>query len=257
MNKFKKSVSAVAIALGISMFGYGCNLFDSKKQKVEFAEVYDKENKQYLAKEGGIDEIILNGEIDSNIKEFFKSKDVIDLYEKIDYYERELEIEPLDGVAYSISKLETDLVLLINTVDVLESRSRLLTGEPETSLDEMLSDIRGVAFSDESEITKLIIIYSSISEHVQAGENTPRAIPLTEILETSKKGDCNDIAPAYAAIFSAYGFESELVYGIFEKSEINEEGGHVWIRMNVDGHTFDLDPTWYPVFTPLEPRDYD
>jgi hypothetical protein len=51
-------------------------------------------------------------------------------------------------------------------------------------------------------------------------------------------------------------FEAELVVGWLMKNELPI--GHSWVRVNwlatTPSHSIDLDPTWYPSFTPLFPR---
>ena len=76
-----------------------------------------------------------------------------------------------------------------------------------------------------------------------------------------KYGDCSETSSAYFALLNYFNIKCYIKSGkVHKKSKNNkvlhiwkEDLLHAWICVEINKKEIDLDPTWYPIFAPLNP----
>jgi len=247
----KETIIALSLAFGM-MFNANCTLITQKPKKME---VYNQEKDELIQREKGLAENVLKVLKDSK-KPFLElysveDKDMLDFYERAEYDEQNTKFTPasqevtLLGNAMSMKRVCENLILF----------QKLKSGEEQNPKYDKIKEFLSLTDSvckNVKGIEKVVMLYTLLSDTFDKRERTKNiSRSLTELFE-HKGGDCNDLTPAYSSFFQYYGINCSQPIGNVESKEAS--GGHIWLRVKVDGLTFDLDPTWYLLFAPLEPR---
>lgn len=247
--------SLLSLGIGGSRANYSNNTPPEKgKEKItlvaeplKFPDVFDFKNQTFNQLEGGIDEKYLS-------KFLAGENAVILFYQKVDEQERNHKFIPLEEFEGSISVIES----LITSIDDFKLIKKVdqtkLSALPKEHIPFkiLLNKLNRIHLKKISRQEKVRLFYDAISAEVQSGEETPESVSLEKLVQ-GVKGDCNDLSPAFFSLLNYYGIETYLRYGkVIDKEG---EGLHEWISVKTDGIHFDLDPTWYGSFCPLEDRN--
>ncbi len=104
-------------------------------------------------------------------------------------------------------------------------------------------------------------IYNLVTTAVPKYGDIDTFFTFEEIL-TNGNGVCRDQALLLNTALQKAGIDSEIVAGntimrrdLLKESPRKPKVDHVWVRVNVEGLSFDLDPTWYKDYIKLPPRE--
>jgi hypothetical protein len=158
---------------------------------------------------------------------------------------------PLNDASFLESMMQT----VFTAKHDLEELSRIDTiknvnNYQEYALKNMMQDIHQIMSAANNPETKIIQIYDRCSKDIVSGELTKGSASIADLI-LSKDGDCNDLAPAYYAIYTYLGFDAYLRFGKHESSQ----EGHAWIGIRLEENYFDLDPTWNDLFVAIPDRN--
>ncbi|MFH0831445.1 MAG: hypothetical protein V1886_01085 [archaeon] len=262
--KFKRKLG-IGILASLLSLGVGCGTADySNKTSIQknkeetqivaehkqFPEIFDYKNQTFYKLSGGIDE----GYLGKFLTEEKMNNSTLSFYQKVDEQERELEFHCLQDFEGSISQIES-LITAINNLKLIREGDRAniyKLKEEYIPLKVLLDKLNRVYHKKLAQQTKLKELYEIISAEVKSGEATHESLPLEKLVQGAK-GDCNDLSPAFFSLLNYYGIKTYLRCGkVIDKGE---EGLHEWISVEIDNTLFDLDPTWYGSFCPLEDRN--
>jgi hypothetical protein len=123
-------------------------------------------------------------------------------------------------------------------------------------LKKLLRNLKKISKTKDSNLEKFIKQYNLVAKTIKAGKITDASEGLF-YLTTGNLGDCSDLTPAYYTLLKRYyDFDMKMVFSKVPSEKENPL--HTWLNVTIDGSNFDLDPTWYPFFVPLNPRlDYN
>lgn len=258
----KKTLCALILPLTIGLVG--CVKDDNKnsgakeeivyvenKPLIHTPEVFNKETNKFNQLEGGISEDCLNQYINSSST----GDNTIEYYQKVDEQERKLKFIKRGKYEGGLSNIETLLTAIENMKLISEIDKTNITQlkEEYVPLKKIIMELNKIDDKKISQLKKAEEMIEIISQSVESGKETRESVGI-EKLVNGELGDCNDLSPTYFAILNYYGIKAYM-----RSAAITEEnkkiGLHAWININVDDISFDLDPTWYEGFCPLEDRD--
>jgi len=263
----KKSLTLplALMIFGASILGYSAIAL---KPKPERMPIFSQENRSFIQRKGGIDEKVLSSGVYETCKKHASEEKLKKSLEEAEAIEQKTEFLSLEDYrnkedenrqkkdphnwtpsnAYGLSELMTEISLnenrtLLRGLDSKEEKEH----EPVKRL---ISKMDSLSQNTQNDMEKLVTIYNFLSEQLKP-KDRKGSLTILQLLKDGN-GNCNDLSPSYCAVLEHYGIKCELKMGVL-KYEGKEEG-HAWLRVNIDGHVFDLDPTWYKGFVPLEPR---
>lgn len=261
---FRKTLGA-GLVVSLISFGIGCsrnnhsNNTPPKKDKVEiavavepkkFQDVFDSKTQTFNQLDGGIDEKYLTKFLAGDSKDNHS----ILFYQKVDERERSHKFIPLEKFEGSISNIES-LITAIDNFKLIKKVDRAkLSALPKEHipLKVLLNKLNRINRKRISRQEKVRRLHDTISDSIESGEETSESVSLEKLVQ-GVKGDCNDLSPAFFSLLNYYGIKTYLRCGkVIEKGE---EGLHEWVGVEIDNVYFDLDPTWYGTFCPLEDRN--
>ncbi|MCX6750452.1 MAG: hypothetical protein NTZ83_03270 [Candidatus Pacearchaeota archaeon] len=234
-----KKVAILGIAAGMALSGisYFCGrnsiimplrnkeaIFKAQQIEVEPVAVYDSKLGLFTSHGGGINENFFNSSPDKEYRE----PDFIDYCQRVDNQEHRIKFRALEKYEGAISEILTFKTAIENMNLINETDSYNLLSE------------------------KIISLYIKPGKVTEEG-----ALPLKKLVEEGVLGDCNDVSASYYSLFNYYHIPCYLVSGGVRDNK--EEGLHIWLRTSakINGKEieFELDPTWYGDFVPLDIRN--
>lgn len=248
------------IPLSLGYFSHTSNASPSYYDKPRMS-VYDQRTKNFIQRKKGVADKVLNSIDNPYLKEYFTTQEAIRFYEEVEFNEQNLKFSPDP----EFNPCSTRSRSTIDTEKTKEKNMELIYGLKKGSIKDsydkikaLLSKTDEIVASTNDELETIAKIYDFLQENLAVKkEDTNKSLSLVEILE-KRKGDCNDLSPAFYSIIRIYGINIELVYGgvsIKRKDYDWFVGNHTWLRVKLkSGQTFDLDPRWHDRFVPLEPR---
>jgi hypothetical protein len=230
-------------------------VFKTQQIDIEPAAVYDSKTGVFTKHSGGINENFLNSSQD----ERYKEPDFIDYFQRVDNQEHRIKFRALEEYEGAISEILTFKTAIenINLIDE-EDSPHLSSGKENKSLEELLKKCdRIYRTTEEGSIERIEKMYEVISLYIKPGKVTEDALSLKELVEEGVLGDCNDVSSSYYSLFNYYHIPCFIVSGGVRDNK--EEGLHVWLRtyakINGKEIKFEIDPTWYGTFVPLDTRN--
>lgn len=244
----KRNGLVCSLALALSLLGIstlGNQHVQASEVKSKRMSIYDSLTQTFTQRKGGINDNLLNSKLGLFIKKkIIEDGELKDFFEWAEYIEQDKKFTSYyEGLGTAIFR--TQMLDALNSVCIEKVREGI-EKEKYRKLNNLLKKIDKASKNVSGELEKTAKIYKVLSEELPERLETNGLQSITKVLER-KGGDCNDLAPTYKVVFEHYGIDCKMVYGT-----VNE--GHVWLRINLGGYTFDLDPTWYSEFVPLEPR---
>jgi len=229
-------------------------VFKAQQITVEPVPVYNSDSRLFTKYSGGINENFLNSSSDEKDRE----PDLIDFYQKVDDQEHKIRFRPLEEYEGIISTILT-LHTAIENMNLISKRdSSYIPKKEKTSLDGLLEKCDKIyETTEEGGIERVEKMYEIISLYIKPGKLTDDALSLNELVEEGALGDCNDVSSSYYSLFNYYHIPCYFVSGGVRDNR--EDGLHVWLRtsakINEKEIEFELDPTWYGDFVPLDTRN--
>jgi hypothetical protein len=199
-------------------------------------------------------------ELLNNINDvYYVSEEYSDYLNKVDSLEdisSWRNLKKIDGVKFS----------KLGTINTAISNLELIAHIDATSLDTLTSDLiplkkllSSLDLVYEQKLVleeKFVKMYDLLANHIKSGQRTPNSVPIKHLVD-GRLGDCNDIIPAFYSILHYYGFDCGMYFGVYNDGNSAEDGYHVWLGVNLNERTINLDPTWYDTFIPLRKRATD
>jgi hypothetical protein len=207
----------------------------------------------------GVDEEVLE-----KVCQEYKTPELISKIQLYDNYERQIIFYGVDS-SFASSIMPQNItaaknILLINAIlndsiyDFDRNKSVKFNSSEHKEyipLKMLLSGMDKIYYGDNSGLVKLKEYCGLISEYIRSGKLTLESSGLV-YLTNNNLGDCNDLTPAYFALLTYYGFKVDMPLSVVDvNSDISL---HTWLNVKMDDLEFDLDPTWYRIFVPLDPR---
>lgn len=248
MTKFYENLLAcISAGLAFVAIGYLQNLRDPKKPSFP---VYDFKLKQFIQRKRGVNETVLN-----SLDLEYRTRKMLDYYKQVENQEQSLEFIPLKNkYECGLSGALTVLTMIKNLecIETIDKEGNV--GDEYKPLKELLIKCNEIHENTEQDsLERVIKIYKTISEYVKPGELNLESVSIVDLVN-GRLGDCNDLSPAYFALFNYYHINCHIILG---KTTDSGRILHAWLYVKTSKSCFELDPTWYEYFTPLDTRNED
>ncbi len=190
----------------------------------------------------------------------FKSPELQEVHRKyyslVEQYEKSSIFVPSEEARIALSVVETCMTALdnVNELAALEYLPNESLIEENAEVKKLLMELKEIQNQDLSSYKKVEEMYYAMCKKIKAGEECVDGSKGLDFLVAGNGGDCNEVATAFFSFYAYLGFDCKLVFGDWVSND-GKRISHLWLSMNVDGHVFELDPTWYQIFVPLTPRN--
>ena len=210
--------------------------------------VYDISTYRFIEKEGGLAESVMN-KYDPLI---YKSD--IWLYRAIDSIEanaRFVKKEDLEGGLSELSMFVNmiknfELLSLIDTIPLEDLREEYVNTKKVMLALDSIHNLKNL-----NPYQKASKTFDEIYKRINL-KNRDDDLLIHQMLN-GKGGDCSDVTSTFYPLFVYYGFNAGFVSGRI-LGDSGRYNIHIWPHIKLGSFNFDFDPSWYPIFSPLETR---
>ena len=209
-----------------------------------YPEIYDSINGKFTEKIGGIEEKVINENINCLNKEDFWKYKIVDSIENYSKFRKSGPSEAL------FSKVETLLRMVENfrTLKETDETNILALKEEYIPLKKLMIKLDSIRIKNPKLNYKTLKdMYTSIGESINPSyEKTDLKI---QDVTAGKGGICRDLVSTYYPLLAYYGFEGGFKFGSIGNTS------HIWLYTKLEENNFELDPSWYQEnMIPIENR---
>jgi hypothetical protein len=226
---------------------------DSKLELISFSEkpVYNKEVDRFVGHPGGLNEGYLN-HISAVDRKVYTSDYYIEVFHWADSLEKNQTWIPIGDTARMSQK--NTYAMAIENIDRLYDLSFITDPSDEyVPLKNMMDTLDMLYYKNLSQDETLAWMYEYMSTKLKGTNYEQEVRPIAEIA-AGKSVNCADVTAMYYSVLSYYGFKTSMRFGIVKDKNYKDSRLHAWITVDTKDGRIDLDPSWYPYFTPLDER---
>ena len=254
MEKMKNTIYALVLA---PLIFFGCNeqkyshMNTSEKtikEKVEvfesYPEIYDSLENKFIERPGGIEEKVINENINYlNKKDFWK-------YRVVDSVETNSNFRNLNELEAAISLLKTMILMKENfqTLKEVDGKNPEELEEDYVPLKNLMGRLDSIYNKNKNLDYKTFKeMYEEIGREMKPTyDNTD--LPIQDVI-SGKGGVCRDLISSYYPLLTYYGFDVGF------RSGVADSAAHIWLNVKMGENSFELDPSWYSYnMIPFEER---